>query len=54
MNAVSLNDINQGLWQSVILPLHPVSLTHKNPQKRKIIHGMRPVAHKDRSINHEH
>ena len=27
-----------------------VSLTHKNPQRRKIIHGMHPVGHKDRSI----
>ena len=27
------------------------SLTHKNPQRRKIIHGMRPVERKDRSID---
>ena len=27
----------------ILLPLHPASLTHKNPQRRKIIHGMRSV-----------
>ena len=31
-------------WLSVILlPLRPASLMHKNPQRHKIIHGMRPV-----------
>ena len=27
----------------ILLPLRPVSLTHKNPKKRKIIKGMRPA-----------
>ena len=35
----------------MLLPLRPVSLTHKNPQRRKIIHGIHPVGHKDQSIN---
>ena len=35
----------------ILLPLHPASLTHKNPQKRKIICGMHPVGHKDRLID---
>ena len=35
----------------ILLPLRPVSLTHKNPQRRKIIHGTRPVGRKDRSID---
>ena len=26
----------------ILLPLHPVSLTHKNPQTHKIIHGIHP------------
>ena len=34
----------------ILLPLHPVSLPHKNPQRRKIIHGIHPVGHKDQSI----
>ena len=35
----------------ILLPLRPASLAHKNPQRRKLIHGMRPVGGKDRSIN---
>ena len=31
----------------ILLSLRPVSLTHKNPKERKIIHGMRPVGRKD-------
>ena len=31
----------------ILLPLRPVSLTHKNPKERKIIHGLRPVGCKD-------
>ena len=31
------------------LPLNPASLTHKNPQRNKIIYGMRPVGPKERS-----
>ena len=27
----------------ILLPLCPASLTHKNPKRRKIIKGMRPV-----------
>ena len=34
-----------------LLPLRPVSLTHKNPQRRKIIHGMRPLGRKEQSID---
>ena len=33
----------------ILLPLRPASLTHKNPQRRKIIHGMRPAGRKERS-----
>ena len=35
----------------ILLPLHPASLTHKNPQRRKIINGMHPIRYKDQSIN---
>ena len=35
----------------MLLPLHPASLMHKNPQRRKVIHGMRPVGRKNRSID---
>ena len=35
----------------ILLPLRPRSLTHKNPQRRKIICGMRPVGGNDRSID---
>ena len=31
--------------------LHPVSLMHKNPQRRKIIHGMCPVGCIDRFVD---
>ena len=31
----------------ILLPLRPASLTHKNPQRRKIIRGMRPVGRKE-------
>ena len=34
----------------ILLPLRPVSLRNKNPQRHKIIHCMRPVGRKDRSI----
>ena len=27
----------------ILLPLRPVSLMHKNPQRRKINHGMGPI-----------
>ena len=33
----------------ILVALRPASLTHKNPQRRKIFHGMRPVGQKDRS-----
>ena len=36
----------------ILLPLHSASLMHKNPQRRKIIHGMRPVGCEDQSIEH--
>ena len=32
----------------ILLPLCPASLTHRNPQRCKIIHGMHPVGCKDR------
>ena len=35
----------------ILLPLRPASLTHKNPKRLKIIHGMRPVGRKERSID---
>ena len=35
----------------VFLPLRPAFVTNKNPQRRKIIHGMRPVGRKDQSID---
>ena len=31
----------------ILLPLCPASPTHKNPQRRKIIHDMHPVGQKD-------
>ena len=33
----------------ILLPLHTASLKRKNPQRRKIIHGMHPIGSKDRS-----
>ena len=35
----------------ILLPLCAASLTNKNPQRRTEVHGMRPVGHKDRSID---
>ena len=35
----------------ILLFLRPASLTHKNPQRRPKVHGMRPVGHKYRSID---
>ena len=35
----------------ILVALRPVSLTLKNPQTRKIFHGMRPVGRRDRSID---
>ena len=35
----------------ILSPLRPASMTHKNTQRRKIIHGMRPVGRKERSID---
>ena len=36
----------------ILLPQSPASLTHKNPQRRKIIiHSMHPVGRKDRYID---
>ena len=31
----------------ILLPLHVASLTYQNPQRRKIIHGMRPIGCKE-------
>ena len=33
----------------ILLPLHPVSLKHKNPQRSKQIHGMHTVGCNDGS-----
>ena len=30
-----------------LFPLHPASLTHKNLQRHKVIHGMRPIGRKE-------
>ena len=30
-----------------VLPLRPASLTHKNPQRHKVLCGMRPLGRKD-------
>ena len=35
----------------ILVSLRPASLTHKNPQRRKIFHGTRPAGRKDRSID---
>lgn len=35
----------------ILLPLHPVSLMHKNSLRCKIIHGIRSVGRKDRSTD---
>ena len=44
--------LSGGAYKSaILLPLCPASLTHKNPQRRKIICGMRPVGRKDRLID---
>ena len=51
--------LNNTLWDVVIgtvrapilLPLRPASVMHKNPQRHKIIHGMRPVGCKERWID---
>ena len=39
-------------WYPVILlPLRPASLTHKDPQRYKIIHGMHSIGGKEQWIN---
>ena len=35
----------------ILLPPHPTLLMHKNPQTRKVIHGMHPVGCKDQLID---
>ena len=35
----------------ILVPLCPASPTHKNPQRHKMIDGMRPVGRKDQSID---
>ena len=35
----------------ILLPWHPASLTHKNPQRQKIICDMCHVGHKDQIID---
>ena len=39
------------IYTVILLPLGPASLMHKNPQRRKIIHGIRPSGGKERSID---
>ena len=56
MSAVFSGSENASIKQThfplvILLPLRPASPAHKNPQRRKIIHGMRPVGGKDRSID---
>ena len=34
-------------FAAILLPLRPASLMHKNPPRRKIIHGMHPVGRED-------
>ena len=53
-----LNNIRRQAWQEsglfspvIFLPLLPASLTHTNPQKRKINYDMHPVGRKDRSTD---
>ena len=35
----------------ILLPLRPASLRQKNPPRRKMIHGMRPIGCKEQSID---
>ena len=39
------------LWISIILALKYQIVTHKNPQRLKIIHGVHPMGCKDQLIN---
>ena len=39
----SLLEDNPYYLPVILLPLCPVSLMHKNPQRYKIIHGIRPI-----------
>ena len=40
------------LHAGILVPLHPASLMHKNPQRCKIIiHGMHPIGYKEQSIH---
>ena len=47
----SLQNLTSKPHPVILLPLGPVSLMHKNPQRRKIIHGMCLIGCKDRSID---
>ena len=44
------------LHAGILIPLHPASLMHKNPQRCKIIvvDGMHPIGHKEQSIHLTH
>ena len=42
---------NQVAISVILLPLRPASLMHKNPQRCKIIHRMRPIGRKHRLID---
>ena len=50
-HAVVPSVLNRVPFTVILLPLCPVYLMYKNPQRRKIIHGMRPVGHKERLID---
>ena len=49
--AVVPSVLNRLPFTVILLPLCPAYLMHKNPQRRKIIHGMRPVGRKERLID---
>ena len=42
---------NSAVRAVILLPLRPASLMHKKHQRRKVIHEMHPVGHKERSID---
>ena len=53
---LTCGDFNVQLYMYIhicsdFVPLHPASLTHKNPQRCKSIYGMCPAGHKKRSVN---
>ena len=45
--------LNRVPFTVILLHLCPAYLMYKNPQRRKIIHGMHPVGRKERLIEFE-